>query len=158
MNARLWITRLEYACTDPRRAHLSVIDDRFSDVLPDETADRFRGVIDDVLETGDQQRIEYSLDVQSGRHWYESRVVPLRTDGETRTVFWIARDITERKRREQRPEVFNRILRHSLRNQLDVIRTHVETLAAGPGAGGVAPSASSLQWTTSPGWVPERGR
>jgi signal transduction histidine kinase len=40
----------------------------------------------------------------------------------------IVEDITERKYREQRIEVFNRILRHNLRNQLDVIRSHAETL------------------------------
>ena len=41
----------------------------------------------------------------------------------------IVDDITERKRREQRLEVFNRILRHNLRNQLDIIRSHAEVLA-----------------------------
>ena len=50
-------------------------------------------------------------------------------DGQRRYV-GVATDVTERKRREQRLEVFNRILRHNLRNRLDVIRAHAETLAA----------------------------
>ncbi|RXK51960.1 HAMP domain-containing sensor histidine kinase [Halorientalis pallida] len=37
--------------------------------------------------------------------------------------------ITERERREQRLEVFNRVLRHNLRNRLDVINSHTEQLA-----------------------------
>jgi methyl-accepting chemotaxis protein len=37
--------------------------------------------------------------------------------------------IEERDRREQRLEVFNRLLRHNLRNRLDVIRSHAEQLA-----------------------------
>jgi PAS domain S-box-containing protein len=49
-------------------------------------------------------------------------------DGERRFV-GIAEDITDRKRREQRLEVFNRVLRHNLRNQLDVIKSHAEVLA-----------------------------
>jgi PAS domain S-box-containing protein len=49
--------------------------------------------------------------------------------GENPRFVGIVDDITERKRREQRLEVFNRILRHNLRNQLDVIRSHAEVLA-----------------------------
>ena len=37
--------------------------------------------------------------------------------------------IKEREQREQRLEVFNRLLRHNLRNRLDVIRSHTEQLA-----------------------------
>jgi methyl-accepting chemotaxis protein len=41
----------------------------------------------------------------------------------------LERFITESKHREQRLEVFNRVLRHNLRNQLDVINSHTEQLA-----------------------------
>ncbi|WP_251330824.1 sensor histidine kinase [Haloplanus pelagicus] len=41
----------------------------------------------------------------------------------------LERFIEERKQREQRLEVFNRLLRHNLRNRLDVIRSHTEQLA-----------------------------
>jgi len=37
------------------------------------------------------------------------------------------RDISERRQREQRLEVFNRVLRHDLRNQLDVITSHADS-------------------------------
>jgi methyl-accepting chemotaxis protein len=41
----------------------------------------------------------------------------------------LERFIAEREQREQRLEVFNRVLRHNLRNRLDVIRSHTERLA-----------------------------
>jgi methyl-accepting chemotaxis protein len=41
----------------------------------------------------------------------------------------LERFIEEREQREQRLEVFNRLLRHNLRNRLDVIRSHTKQLA-----------------------------
>lgn len=41
----------------------------------------------------------------------------------------LERFIAESKHREQRLEVFNRVLRHNLRNQIDVINSHTERLA-----------------------------
>jgi len=64
-------------------------------------------------------------------------------DGERRFV-GIVEDITDRKRREQRLEVFNRVLRHNLRNQLDVIKSHAEVLAADEHAGRILASTEKL--------------
>jgi PAS domain S-box-containing protein len=83
---------------------------RFDDVLPAETADRFLRVVEEVVDTGERRRIEYPLEVQSGRRWFESQVIPRQTTAETETVFWIARDITERKRRKREYEqIFNSV-------------------------------------------------
>jgi len=85
-----------------------LLGNQFHDLLPAETADRFLGAVRDALESGEQQRIEYQLEVQSGTRWFEARVGPLDAGGDTRTVFWIARDVTARKRREQEYEqIFN---------------------------------------------------
>ncbi len=82
----------------------TLLGQRYHDVLPADTADRFLDTVRRALATGEQQRIEYQLDVKRGRRWFEARVGPLDTQSATRTVFWIARDITERKRREQEYE------------------------------------------------------
>ncbi len=83
---------------------------RFSDILPAETAARFQSVVEDVVKTGEQQRIEYQLKVQSGSRWFESQIIPHKPESETGTVFWLARDITERKRRKQEYEqIFNSV-------------------------------------------------
>ena len=87
-----------------------LLGNRLHDLLPVETADRFLSAIRAALETGEQQRIEYKLEVQSGTRWFESRVGPMDVSEGTRTVFWIARDITARKRREQDYEqIFNSV-------------------------------------------------
>ena len=83
---------------------------RFADVLPEDTADRFLRVLQDALDAGEGRRIEYRLDVQAGTRWFEARVRPLSTEGERATAFWIARDITDRKRREREYEqIFNSV-------------------------------------------------
>jgi PAS domain S-box-containing protein len=81
-----------------------LVGERFEDVLPAETARQFHDALGHALDTDDQYRFEYQLDVQSGSRWFEARVVPLDTDGKPRTVFWLARDITERKRRQHEYE------------------------------------------------------
>jgi len=66
----------------------------------------------------------------SGRRQFEPSVAPLvdeydETLGYTITLI----DVTEREIRRQRLAVLNRILRHNLRNELDVIRAHAEDAA-----------------------------
>jgi len=48
-------------------------------------------------------------------------------DSETRIIS--LRDVTDRTRREQQLDVLNRLLRHNLRNEMNVIRGHAELLA-----------------------------
>jgi len=82
-----------------------------------------------VAESGQPETFEWKNETRSGeRIWLGVKVAPAVIGGEQRTIA-IHRDITDRKRREQRLEVFNRILRHNLRNQLDVIQSHAEELA-----------------------------
>jgi PAS domain S-box-containing protein len=93
------------------------------------TEQRGREVHQRVAETGQPEIVEWQGKTNSGeRLWLEVKVAPAVIGGEQRTIS-IQRDITERKRREQRLEVFNRILRHNLRNQLDVIQSHAEELS-----------------------------
>ncbi len=93
------------------------------------TEQRGREVHQRVARSGRSEIVDWQGETSSGeRIWLEVKVAPAVIGGEQRTVS-IQRDITERKRREQRLEVFNRILRHNLRNQLDVIKSHAEELA-----------------------------
>ena len=93
------------------------------------TEQRGRDVHQRVAESGDPEIVEWQGETRSGeRIWLGVKIAPAVIGGKQRTIA-IHRDITERKRREQRLEVFNRILRHNLRNQLDVIRSHAEKLA-----------------------------
>ncbi len=49
-------------------------------------------------------------------------------------VVGVIRDVTERRTREQRLDVLNRVLRHNLRNDLDAIHAFAETLETEPHA------------------------
>jgi PAS domain-containing protein len=67
---------------------------------------------------------------QGGRMRFDPRVSTLtgtggRTLGHTVTLL----DVTDREIREQRIQVLNRVLRHNLRNNIDVIRARVEAAA-----------------------------
>lgn len=56
---------------------------------------------------------------------------PLRDrDGEFSGATYVVTDVGERKRREQRLTVLNRVLRHNVRNDVNVIAGHLEALAA----------------------------
>lgn len=83
----------------------------------------------EVMDRG-QKSYRWKIQTKDGeRRMTEVAATRAKIGGEKRVIN-VSRDITERERREQRLEVFNRILRHNLRNRLDVIRSHAEELAA----------------------------
>ena len=67
------------------------------DVLPKEEADKFLHQIGCVLERHQAIDFEHELKIRGREVWFESRLSPLTEE----TVFWIARDITERKQAEK---------------------------------------------------------
>ena len=82
----------------------------------------------EVMDRG-QKSYRWKIQTKDGeRRMTEVAATRAKIGGEKRLIN-VSRDITERERREQRLEVFNRILRHNLRNRLDVIRSHAEELA-----------------------------
>jgi len=93
------------------------------------TQDRAEEIIAEVIETGEVGPFEWKVETKAGEHRLMEVVATTAQIGSEVRHLSIQRDITERKRREQRLDVFNRILRHNLRNQLDVIRSHAEVLA-----------------------------
>ncbi len=62
------------------------------------------------------------------------RTVLTTTDGAPVGEAYLIRDVTERRTREQRLDVLNRVLRHNLRNDLDAIHAFAETLETEPHA------------------------
>ncbi|MEF8783858.1 MAG: PAS domain S-box protein [Haloarculaceae archaeon] len=78
----------------------------------------------------DSYTFEYRITRPDGDvRWVSDVVYPVELDDGGRRCIRIVEDVTDRKRREQRLEVFNRILRHNLRNRLDVIKSNAEQLA-----------------------------
>ncbi|MFC7073773.1 PAS domain S-box protein [Halovenus rubra] len=107
----------------------------FLDAVDDRDRARFEADFDEMLreiQEGDHDEsydFEFRLRQPNGEmRWVNATGYSVEFPGDTRRFVGIVDDITERKRREQRLQVFNRILRHNLRNQIDVIRTHAEIL------------------------------
>ena len=66
---------------------------------------------------------------EAGRREFDPRVTEMTNDyGEVYGYTVILIDVTDRNIRRQRIEVLNRILRHNIRNSLDVIKANVESL------------------------------
>jgi PAS domain S-box-containing protein len=76
---------------------------------------------------GDQFVIE--LDREDGSRYYDVRVSSLyRAYGTVTGRLISLRDVTETRQREQRLDVLNRLLRHNLRNEMNVVRGNAELL------------------------------
>jgi PAS domain S-box-containing protein len=64
--------------------------------------------------------------------WNRLDVIPVRNDaGEVTHFLGLQRDVTRRREREQRVAVLDRVLRHNLRNQLNVVRGQADRILAG---------------------------
>ena len=85
-------------------------------------ADTIREVVRGVAKSGDPVRdIEWALRTTSGEVvWIEVNATLTEISGEQRVVT-IARDVTERRDREERVQVLNRVLRHNVRNDMDAV-------------------------------------
>lgn len=81
------------------------------------------------MATGEPYDGEFRLVTASGRErWVEVRGDLVERDGSPRYLRGAIRDISLRKEHEQRLMVLNRVLRHNLRNDLNVIQGRAEML------------------------------
>ncbi|MBI4770258.1 MAG: GAF domain-containing protein, partial [Chloroflexi bacterium] len=67
-----------------------------AEVLPAPQAEAFLGYIRQVLDTRETLNVEYALPIGGQEIWFSATISPLTAD----TVFWIARDVSARKRAE----------------------------------------------------------
>jgi PAS domain S-box-containing protein len=70
---------------------------RMDEILPPETHEPFRAAIRKALETGETVQIEYELPIGDQSLWFLASISKLYED----QVFWVARDITQRKKAEE---------------------------------------------------------
>ncbi|MCU4741362.1 bacterio-opsin activator domain-containing protein [Natronoglomus mannanivorans] len=102
------------------------------EAFPSETATELLDCVSRSLETGDVQTVEYVTETTAGDRLYEGRVVPIDEPVDGRpAVVWLARDVTERARRER--ELRRRRDHLETINQInDVVRRVVHTLVEAP--------------------------
>lgn len=100
----------------------AVIDTQASEVVP--AYDSLRTAADpDVCET-------VELEQQDGTHYYEVSMTGLHDDHESGAVV-VIHDVTDRRNRVQQLDVLNRVLRHNLRNEMNVVYGYADQLEDG---------------------------
>ena len=106
---------------------------RLEDAFPDDVARRLQACLERAIETGQMQTIEYEAMTTEGMRQFEARVVPSEERIEGRhVVIWLARDVTERARREQR--LRSRQAELETLNRINAVsRQVIETLVEMPG-------------------------
>ncbi len=97
----------------------------FTETIADEDVPAIRALTETLLsDDNDRQRDTLEVDVvtRDGRRVpVEDHFALLPTDGEFRGMAGVARDISDRKRRSRRIQVLNRVLRHNLGNDMNVV-------------------------------------
>ncbi|SFB69612.1 PAS domain S-box-containing protein [Halobiforma haloterrestris] len=70
---------------------------------------------------GDTVEMEVKRRTTDGLRDFMLRLAPMETDGYSERTFGVYTDITERKQHRKRVEILNRVLRHDLRNGMNII-------------------------------------
>ncbi len=70
---------------------------RIADILPPETHEPFMNAIHATLETGEINRLEYPLVLGDKTYWFDASISKLSEE----QVYWVARDVTERRNFEE---------------------------------------------------------
>ena len=81
-------------------------------------------------EAGEVIETEVKRRTADGLRDFMLRVVPFEVEDEGEYAFGVYTDVTEQKQRQKRVEVLNRVLRHDLRNGMNVVEGCAEQLAA----------------------------
>ena len=97
-------------------------------VLPDDQYDTGRE-LDRRAADGETVQSEVRRRTADGYRDFLFRGIPYDTGGEEVNSFGIYTDITDQKERERRLQVLNRVLRHNLRNDLNVVLGYAEMIA-----------------------------
>ncbi|WP_415381546.1 histidine kinase N-terminal 7TM domain-containing protein [Halosimplex sp. TS25] len=106
---------------------------RLFDVDPDDVVgaklERIAARLADAIDALENGQAELAIDGPEGRRYYDVRVSRLyRSYGGVAGRVVSVRDVTGRRLHEQRLDVLNRVLRHNLRNELNVVRGNAELL------------------------------
>ncbi|USZ71297.1 PAS domain S-box protein [Natronosalvus halobius] len=78
---------------------------------------------------GEAVEAEVKRRTSDGLRDFMMRVVPMDTNGSTDRAFGLYTDITAQKQHQKRVEILNRVLRHDLRNGMNIINGCAEMLA-----------------------------
>jgi PAS domain S-box-containing protein len=99
--------------------------------MDDETATQIANRKDEVVREGEPQTYEVTprFPTQGDRAFHTTRYPHYDEDGEIDGTVAICRDVTDIRERERQLRVFDRVLRHNLHNEMNIVLGHAETIA-----------------------------
>ncbi|MDS0283422.1 histidine kinase N-terminal 7TM domain-containing protein [Haloarcula onubensis] len=93
-------------------------------------ADELPDLAATVPDAGERAQTDTRLERDGAVRYYDVRITPLyRSYGVVSGHLVSLRDVTDRRQREQRIDVLNRLLRHDIRNEMNVVRGNADLLA-----------------------------
>lgn len=96
----------------------------------EEDREAVRKAFDQCLDNGNSYELKVRINRSSGAEgWIQLRGEALSTDGEVEIVRGYVQDITEQVETKQQLSVLDRVLRHNLRNDMNVILANAELIA-----------------------------
>jgi len=102
-------------------------EDSFENIHPDDLEHAAESLAETIEHPDQEVTVQFRAEAADGSfRWLETRGSNYLDDSVIEGIIVNVRDITERKEREQRLQVLNRILRHNLRNDLNAIRGNIE--------------------------------
>lgn len=106
----------------------AVIGSRFQDFHKEEKSRKFSEKVREVFETGQSLKQEYEMGNED--KWFLRTFSPVEDleTGEVKNVVIISKDITERKRAQEREDFLHSLLRHDLSNKANLINGYHELL------------------------------
>ncbi|WP_411968352.1 histidine kinase N-terminal 7TM domain-containing protein [Haloferax sp. YSSS75] len=106
-----------------------LVDQHVIELIHPDDREQVRERLTEVVDCDDPVRTECRVRHQNGSwRWFETVGVNLLDEPAIEGVVLNARDVTDRYRYEQRLRVLNRVLRHDLRNDMNVILGHADLL------------------------------
>jgi PAS domain S-box-containing protein len=100
------------------------------DVAGLELAVELPALAETVPEAGERAQTETRLERDGAVRYYDVRITPLyRSYGVISGHLISLRDVTRRRQRGQRIDVLNRLLRHNIRNEMNVVRGNADLLS-----------------------------
>ncbi len=126
LDAERQVVYANAAFREDYRADGGVLGTHWGEYYPSDVEDRLSNVLDDLDGNGDSDDYWHGqvLARRGGGHTYpqELSVTALANGG----YVWVSRDVTRREERDQRLRVLNRVLRHNVRNSLNVVLGRAE--------------------------------
>lgn len=115
---------------DVNAAATTFFDAAPADLSGRDLASELPALADHVPDAGERAQTESRLERGGAVRYYDVRISPLyRSYGVVSGHLVSLRDVTTRRQREQRIDVLNRLLRHNIRNELNVVRGNADLLS-----------------------------